>query len=63
MDPRDRSLIDRYGIDQTRYFHQLAQDPKLNILDQLKYSEQINRIRSRSKFRAKTPIANTDQNS
>ena len=53
MDPRDINLIRQYGAEQTRYFGQLAKDPSLNILDQIRFSEIIEQIRRRSHFRQK----------
>ena len=56
MDPRDINLIKLYGAELTRYFGQLAKNPELNLLDQIKYSEIIEQIRRRSHFRQKRPI-------
>lgn len=53
MDPRDINLIKTYGTEMTRYFGQLAKDPSLNLLDQIRYSEVIEQIRRRSHFRQK----------
>ncbi len=56
MDPRDLALIKKYGIDHVKYLHDLVADPTLNILDQIRFSEQINRIKNRANFRSKSPI-------
>ena len=56
MDPRDINLIKQYGAEMTRYFSQLAKNPTLNILDQIRYSEIIEQIRKRSHFRQKRSL-------
>jgi hypothetical protein len=54
MDPRDITLIKQFGQRHTMYLHQLAADPKWDLLSQIKYSDQILSIRQRSHFRQKT---------
>lgn len=53
MDPRDRLLIKQWGSEQAQYFSQLAADPTLNLLDQIKYFDIIDKLRKRSYFKPK----------
>jgi predicted nuclease of restriction endonuclease-like RecB superfamily len=58
MDVRDRMLIREYGYDMAQWLLKLAADPTWDLLAQIKHSEEIAKIRQRSHFRQKTPIAN-----
>ena len=58
MDPRDILLIRQYGHDTAQRLLKLAADPKLDLLEQIKYSDVILKIRNRTHFRQKISIAN-----
>ena len=60
MDPRNVLLIKKIGAELFEYISALSNDPTLNLFDQIKYSHEINNLRTRSYFRQKTPIVNHD---
>jgi hypothetical protein len=53
MDVRDLYLIKRYGPTKAKYLLELASNPKRQLLDQIKYSEQLEQIRKRLYFKSK----------
>lgn len=50
FDPRDISLIKKYGVELTQHLKWLADNPTECLLDQIKYSQPIASIRNRKFF-------------